>query len=138
MADLDGIWLMTTGGDSTPYRTAEDDTPYIRNKYRENVRAETTMLDPSIRRLCLGIDTHETAWMVDGACAGQSHDAWFPEDNTQENAATIRKICGGCPVREKCLDWGVEHDEWGMWGGLGQRARRELRAERKAARRAAS
>lgn len=132
MADLTGIWLMTTGGDNTPYRAAEDDTPYVRGSRRNSVQGESLMLDPSIRRLCFGVDMRETDWMVDGHCANAMHDEWFHVDEDGPNTAsliTAKRICGTCPVREQCLDYGIRHDEWGIWGGLSQRARRRLRAQ---------
>lgn len=41
-----------------------------------------------------------------------------------------RKICAGCRVREACLEWGVQHEEHGLWGGLTPRERQKIRKSR--------
>lgn len=35
-------------------------------------------------------------------------------------------ICRRCDVREACLQWALNHDEHGIWGGLTERERRKL------------
>lgn len=33
-------------------------------------------------------------------------------------AAQAKAICGGCPIRVECGQWGTAEDEEGIWGGL--------------------
>jgi WhiB family redox-sensing transcriptional regulator len=42
-------------------------------------------------------------------------------------------VCAGCPVRERCLDYAIEHVEIGVWGGTSERERRGMRRTRRMA-----
>jgi hypothetical protein len=37
-------------------------------------------------------------------------------DLTEERYIRDR-LCGGCPVQEACLEWGLVHERFGIWGG---------------------
>lgn len=51
---------------------------------------------------------------------------WFPEKG---GGAAARRVCASCPVRFDCLDYAVHaREEFGIWGGVGEQVRRELRA----------
>lgn len=61
------------------------------------------------------------AFMEHGACIGRDPELWFK----QGPGTAAKKICAGCPVREECLEYAVRgRIEDGIWGGLGERARR--------------
>lgn len=65
-------------------------------------------------------------WMAEGICAQTDPESFFPEKggSTQE----AKKICLGCPVREKCLQYALERGEYfGIWGGKSERERRKMR-----------
>lgn len=67
------------------------------------------------------------AWQADGACRTHDTDLFFPERGQPLDAS--RRICAGCPVREQCLDYAVEHNiGFGVWGGLSERERRRIRS----------
>lgn len=67
-----------------------------------------------------------------GACAGhETPDLWYPElpqgrrsaiTNTNIKAETQRAIvlCEGCPVKETCLEEGMQAENlpYGIWGGV--------------------
>jgi hypothetical protein len=58
-----------------------------------------------------------TAWMDGARCAQSDPEAWFPEAG--EHSADAKAICGGCPIRQQCLDYALAEDiRWGVWGGL--------------------
>ncbi len=60
-------------------------------------------------------------------CRGQE-DALFPEATEQKRA---RLICAGCPVRPECLAEALDNRiEWGVWGGMTERERRQLLRQR--------
>lgn len=66
------------------------------------------------------------AWMDDAACANTDPDQFFPEKGGSTRDA--KKICGGCDVRQQCLEYALRRDErFGIWGGLSERERRPLR-----------
>ena len=55
-------------------------------------------------------------WMLDGSCVGRTDVDFFDLDCS---AAAAARICDGCPVRQTCLDYAIDHAiEDGIWGGL--------------------
>lgn len=78
-------------------------------------------------------------WMADALCAQVDLDLFFPEKGGGTRQA--KAVCNGgprrhgdprppCPVREQCLRYALDHDErFGIWGGLSERERRQLRPE---------
>lgn len=67
-------------------------------------------------------------WRSRGLCVGEDPDMFFPSHG--EPGTKARQICDGCAVRDQCLDYAVEADEFGIWGGLDQQERRNLRRKR--------
>lgn len=63
------------------------------------------------------------------ACRGLDTSEWFPERGDSSKLA--RRICAGCPVKNECLEESVAAGiRWGIWGGLGEKARRDMIAAR--------
>lgn len=56
-----------------------------------------------------------------GACGG--HGGLFDDDE----AAVAKLLCSACPVRQRCLDYALEHEEFGVWGGATPEERDHLR-----------
>jgi WhiB family transcriptional regulator, redox-sensing transcriptional regulator len=60
-------------------------------------------------------------WRGAGACAHADPDLFFPISSAGRGARQIveaKAICGGCPVRQACLEFALEHDlMYGIWGG---------------------
>lgn len=79
------------------------------------------------------------AWADSAACAGHNPEIWFPQLSKagrhgvwQRNQLEQAKaICQGCPVREQCLTHAVDNQEAGVWGGMTETERDELRRRRK-------
>jgi WhiB family redox-sensing transcriptional regulator len=72
-------------------------------------------------------------WRAAGACRTADPDLFFPvavggSASSQVNRAL--RICGGCPVRQACLDFAMRTREpAGIWGGTTPEERiRVLRA----------
>jgi WhiB family redox-sensing transcriptional regulator len=42
-----------------------------------------------------------------------------------------RQVCATCPHKAECAEWGLENEEYGVWGGLTPLQRRALRSERR-------
>jgi len=76
-----------------------------------------------------------SAWQYRAACRGADPDLFFPQQG--ESADPARRVCARCPVRAQCLEYALANAIWhGVWGGLAERERRELRTRRlRAARR---
>lgn len=68
------------------------------------------------------------AWTRSAACTGLDPDMFFSEQGS--NVALARAICAGCLVEEPCLEWGLHHEDKGIWGGTTPQERRVLRKQR--------
>ena len=67
-------------------------------------------------------------WSNLAICAGEDPDIFFPGGGAPGTRA--RQICASCPVREDCLDYAIQADEYGIWGGLDQEQRRTILIDR--------
>ena len=68
------------------------------------------------------------AWRARALCTGTDPDWWHPHKggNTREQVRT----CEACPVRVECLDYALSHyEKFGIWGGLSEKARLQVRRE---------
>ena len=74
----------------------------------------------------------DTSWMAQGNCATHPPAIFFPSDGVGVEVA--RRICDGCPVQERCLEYALRNRiDHGVWGGCSERQRRRiLRARREA------
>lgn len=62
-------------------------------------------------------------WTIRAKCLG-SADTLFVEGAAQRQA---RQLCQGCGVRPECLAEALDNRiEWGVWGGMTERERRQL------------
>jgi WhiB family redox-sensing transcriptional regulator len=69
------------------------------------------------------------AWRLRANCLGVDPELFFPQrgSSTREPKA----VCAGCVVREDCLEFAVANGEkWGIWGGMSERQRRQVRRAR--------
>ncbi|MFV0452633.1 MAG: WhiB family transcriptional regulator [Propioniciclava sp.] len=66
-------------------------------------------------------------WTLKARCRGMQ-DLLFPDGADQKRA---RAVCGGCGVRSRCLAEALDNRiEWGVWGGMTERERRQLLRQR--------
>jgi len=65
------------------------------------------------------------AWMDDARCTGRPDVTWFP--GPHQSAKPAKAICNRCPVRLECLEFAIDSDERGIWGGLSDAERASLR-----------
>lgn len=89
---------------------------------------------PMLIRLAPAGPGRPRRWQDAALCAEVDPDLFFPE--TGEPAEPAKQVCAGCPVREPCLDYALEHaaiGAWGIWGGMTERDRRKLKRERRRA-----
>lgn len=70
------------------------------------------------------------------SCAGQPTEWWFPVREGKNraqlseislNMKTAMKICRECPACTECLSYSLEHNEVGIWGGMGEKSRKRAR-----------
>ncbi len=75
-------------------------------------------------------------WVYDAACRGVPVDVFFSVEPA--DVARAKDVCDSCEVRDQCLRFAVDREEWhGVWGGTDEHARRpsirEVRARRRGA-----
>lgn len=63
-----------------------------------------------------------------GACSDADTDLFFPPRGEQSPEAMA--LCRSCPVTDECLDWALRHEHHGIWGGMSERQRIQLRRKR--------
>ena len=66
-------------------------------------------------------------WYDHAACKGMGH-LMFPERGNAQMAARAIAICDTCTVKAECLNSALETEErFGVWGGLAEKRRRQIR-----------
>jgi WhiB family redox-sensing transcriptional regulator len=71
---------------------------------------------------------NDNPWQLDAICSQTDPEAFFPERG--DSPKNAKSICMMCPVRAECLDFAIENDEIGIWGGTSERERRVIRRQR--------
>lgn len=67
------------------------------------------------------VSRHKAPDLPQAACRTFDPELWFAEDTQYPVRADVewaRQVCTGCPERVKCLMWGLQGEEYGMFGGL--------------------
>ena len=74
--------------------------------------------------------TASPEWQRDAECARYAGVVdFFPSRG--ESAADAKAVCVACPVREECLDFALRmRISHGVWGGMSERERRQVRRRR--------
>jgi hypothetical protein len=75
------------------------------------------------------IDLARPDWMQHAACRGMDAALFMPERGDIDTLNQAKAVCQTCHVRLECLEYGLE-EKYGVWGGMAESARRELRARR--------
>lgn len=73
----------------------------------------------------------ETPSMPDALCTQVYPDLFFPEVGEVNTAP--KSVCRNCPEQITCLEYALDHEVMGIWGGTSNAERRKLRRLRKAA-----
>jgi len=73
----------------------------------------------------------QAQWRKDAACTGRPAWMWFPARGDVKTYKAAIRICRSCVVRQQCLEANL-HERDGIFGGLGSRARQDIRAARNA------
>src|SRR4051812_997609 len=74
------------------------------------------------------------AWILAAACRDEDPELFFPIGTTGPSLPQIeaaKRVCRRCPVRAECLESALESgQDAGVWGGLTELERRELKRGR--------
>lgn len=68
--------------------------------------------------------------MSKGICKGIDTEVFYPPKDlfTRDEERMIDKMCAGCPIKQACLEWGLAHERYGVWGGTTPAMRTRLRS----------
>ena len=84
------------------------------------------MSDPA--ELYASLGSGDATWWDLALCAQVDPELHFPEKGG--STRDPKRVCKACEVREPCLEYALDHDErFGVWGGLSERERRELKRQ---------
>jgi WhiB family redox-sensing transcriptional regulator len=73
----------------------------------------------------------DARWMRHAACRDATDIDFFPESMTTVAAARAVSMCNLCAVQDECARYAMVNEiEYGIWGGLSPRARREIATSR--------
>jgi hypothetical protein len=73
-------------------------------------------------------DKYPDFWSKGTANCTAYPDLMFPEGyNSHPRELKATEVCNGCPYIKECLQFALENDEWGVWGGMTRHQRRPLR-----------
>ena len=76
-------------------------------------------------------------WLVSARCIEEEPDLFFPVGSAgpaSEQTERAKAICRQCPVIDTCLEWALATaQDAGVWGGLSEGERREIRRSRRRA-----
>jgi WhiB family redox-sensing transcriptional regulator len=79
----------------------------------------------------------DTWWIPGARCVGEDPELFFPVGSSEgalEQTEHARAICLDCAVRPECLEWALATcQDAGVWGGLDEEQRREIRRARRTA-----
>lgn len=65
-----------------------------------------------------------------GPCKGQTELFFRSYTSSKEGRALARQvkaICGTCRDLKPCREWGIKHEEFGIWGAMTEQERRAYR-----------
>ncbi len=83
-----------------------------------------------------------TDWRSVALCRDTDPSFFFPVGTTGaalDKIAAAKAVCVQCAARPECLEFALDsNQDSGVWGGLSEEERRQIRRERKAQRRAAA
>jgi WhiB family redox-sensing transcriptional regulator len=94
----------------------------------------TTRKNVAVTLIAQGL-SERLPWASKGACKGKDMRWWFPSgENSVKDRTTMKQalaICKECDVRQQCLDYALNNESDGIWGGLTTKQRNSLRRERR-------
>ena len=65
-------------------------------------------------------------------CKGVDTEMYYPVEASTHfpEKKLIVSICGSCVHQAECADWGIRHERFGIWGGLNETQRKEIRKQK--------
>jgi hypothetical protein len=70
----------------------------------------------------------------DNALCVNTPSEWFYEEDTVKPQLEVvelaRLVCAPCVERVRCLEWAMQNEKYGMWGGVTANERSAIKGER--------
>lgn len=65
------------------------------------------------------IDINSNLW-EQANCVNEDTEVFFPEEPSTRTANTLKAkaLCGSCPIQAQCLEYAMENEDHGIWGGM--------------------
>jgi hypothetical protein len=60
-------------------------------------------------------------------CASVGVDHFYQESSSVPASNAAKAVCNGCHSFDKCLEWAILHETYGVWAGTTGFERREIR-----------
>lgn len=53
------------------------------------------------------------------SCKNTDTEFFYPDKDVfdKDEIALFQKMCNGCAVKNKCLEWALAHERYGVWAG---------------------
>jgi WhiB family redox-sensing transcriptional regulator len=81
-------------------------------------------MDP--QRIAELLESGQEIWQSFALCSEVDFDTFFPEKGGSTKEA--KRICAECAVTEQCLEYAIVNDQrYGIWGGIAESERCEIR-----------
>ena len=81
----------------------------------------------------LALANADYTWRNQAICRDTDPDLFFPIGTTGQALVQIeraKEVCGECPVKGDCLEYALEtNQDSGIWGGLDEEQRRNIRRQ---------
>ncbi len=81
----------------------------------------------------LALANADYSWRNRAVCKDTDPDLFFPVGTTGQALVQIdraKEVCGTCPVKSDCLEYALEtNQDSGIWGGLDEEQRRNIRRQ---------
>ena len=95
----------------------------------------------SILASSLALAAADDTWRDHALCRDTDPELFFPVGTTGNALLAIdyaKRVCAQCAVNQECLEFALDTtQDSGIWGGLSEEERRDIRRQRAAAQRAA-
>ena len=81
----------------------------------------------------LALANADYSWRNQAICRDTDPDLFFPIGTTGQALVQIdraKEVCEVCPVKNECLEYALEtNQDSGIWGGLDEEQRRNIRRQ---------
>lgn len=67
-------------------------------------------------------------WMKNAACKAEDTEHFYPDYHSSRiefkaHVAAAKQLCSECTVRTQCLNYALEYEIIGIWGGMTEKER---------------